>query len=343
MNKKLDQKSGQKPEKKIHKKSEGSDWGSKSSGSSGRSAAKSGPVKSSRPIKAVRTAKAAAEARAAEKLIAQSPAQSSVKSGQPGKSAKSGPGERLQKLLADHGLGSRREIETWIQDGRLSINKTLAKLGDKACLEDQIELDGKILRLFARVSDKPRVILYHKPEGQICSRYSSETSESVFLNLPRLRTSRWVMVGRLDVATSGLLLFTTSGELANKLMHPSSNIEREYACRIFGELSPEHIKLMKQGIPDPDTAEGQVPDLLKFEAINYQGGEGKNHWYHVVIKTGKNREVRKVFESQGLLVSRLIRVRFGDLKLPPRLKKGGYLELDPDQDLGFLYKNNNKK
>lgn len=314
---------------KDNKKSDGSEWGSKPARASGAGQA-GRSIKPSRPVKAVRTAKAAAarsdharSEKPASKITAQSTASKDSR-------------ERLQKLLADHGLGSRREIEGWIQAGRLKINGQVAGLGDKACLEDKLELDGKVLRLFARVADKPRVILYHKAEGQICSRYSSETSESVFLNLPRLRTSRWVMVGRLDVGTSGLLLFTTSGELANKLMHPSSNIEREYACRIFGEVTPEQIKLMKQGIQDPD----QEDQILKFDEIKYQGGEAKNHWYHVVLKTGKNREVRKVFESQGLMVSRLIRVRFGDLELPPRLKKKDYIELDAEKDFEFLYKNN---
>jgi len=319
-------KDNKKSDKNFNNKSDGSEWGSKS----GRASGPSKPLRPSRPVKAVRTAKAAAAARSdsarSEKLAATPLAKSS---------SQKDTRERLQKLLADHGLGSRREIEGWIQEGRLKINGQLAELGAKACLEDKLELDGKILRLFARVAEKPRVILYHKAEGQICSRYSSETSESVFLNLPRLRTSRWVMVGRLDVGTSGLLLFTTSGELANKLMHPSSNIEREYACRIFGEVTPEQIKIMKQGIPDPD----QADQILKFDEVRYQGGEGKNHWYHVIIQTGKNREVRKVFESQGLMVSRLIRVRFGDLELPPRLKKKDFVELDAELDLGFLYKN----
>ncbi len=239
--------------------------------------------------------------------------------------------ERLQKLLAEYGLGSRREIEGWIEAGRLSVNKKQAQLGDKASIKDFIELDNQPLKLFARVSETPRVILYHKPEGEVCSRYSTEEAPSVFLNLPKLKTSRWVMVGRLDIGTAGLLLFTTSGELANRLMHPSSNIEREYACRIFGELTPEQIKAMKEGVEH----EGEK---LKFETIRLQGGEGRNHWYHVIIKTGKNREVRRVFETQEVVVSRLIRVRFGDLGLPPRLKKGDYLELDAEQDLKFLGK-----
>lgn len=237
--------------------------------------------------------------------------------------------ERVQKLLADYGLGSRREIEGWIEAGRLSVNKKIVGLGDKASVQDLIELDGKPLKLFARVAEAPRVILYHKAEGEICARYSTENNKSVFLNLPKLRTSRWVMVGRLDIATSGLLLFTTSGELANQLMHPKSNIEREYACRIFGELTPVQTKALELGIEE----EGEK---LKFESIRPQGGEGRNRWYHVVIKTGKNREVRRLFESQGLTVSRLIRVRFGELVLPPRLKKSEYVELDASKDLDFL-------
>ena len=239
-------------------------------------------------------------------------------------------GERLQKLLADYGLGSRREIEGWIEAGRLTINKNPAKLGDKAEIADLIELDGKALKLFARMVETPRVILYHKAEGQVCSRHSTETNESVFLNLPKLRTARWVMVGRLDIATSGLLLFTTSGELANRLMHPSNEIEREYSCRIFSEdITLDQMKAMKKGIED----EGEI---LKFESIRPQGGEGRNHWHNVVIKTGKNREVRRIFESQELVVSRLIRIRFGDLLLPPRLKKKDYVELDFEKDFRFL-------
>ena len=270
--------------------------------------------------------------------------------------------QRLQKFLADLGLGSRREIETWISLGRVLINGKPAVLGTKVTSRDEIKLDGRKLSLNVpevsssrpkafpmgsrdkfqadqrnqksqrtQIAQKPRVILYHKEEGQVCSTVSTEYNESVFLSLPKLSIGRWVMVGRLDVGTSGLLLFTNSGDLAHLLMHPSSNIEREYACRIFGELPEEKIIQMKQGVQDGK-------DFLKFEEVYYQGGEGRNQWYHVVIKTGKNREVRRLFESQGLQVSRLIRVRFGDLKLPPRLKKRNYIELDLEKDLKFLKK-----
>lgn len=228
--------------------------------------------------------------------------------------------QRIQKLLADYGIASRRELERWIEAGRIVVNGKLAQLGDQAERTDKIEVDGKLLKLFNKTQPVPRVIIYHKPEGKVCSRKTEKREESVFHYLPKLTTSRWVMIGRLDINTSGLLMFTTSGDLANKMMHPSSEIEREYACRVIGEVDNDKIKNMIAGVED----EGEV---LRFNAVRDQGGEGKNHWYHVTLVTGKNREVRRLWNSQNITVSRLIRVRYGLVKLPPRLKPGRCVDL----------------
>lgn len=232
--------------------------------------------------------------------------------------------DRIQKVLASQGVGSRRQIENWIREGRITVNGQPAELGQKISLSDRVHLDGKIVKM-RRVEHKtPRVILYHKKEGQLCSRVASERSESIFVALPKMSASRWCMVGRLDVNTSGLIIFTTSGALANKLAHPSSEIEREYAVRIFGELEPEHIKQMLRGVEDKD-------EILKFDSVKIKGGEGKNTWYHVTLKTGKNREVRRLFAAFDFTVSRLIRVRFGPYALPPRLKRGQHMDLSKEE------------
>lgn len=231
--------------------------------------------------------------------------------------------QRIQKLLADYGIGSRRQIERWIKEGRIMVNGQPATIGMQADRTDKFQVDGKLLKLFNKTQKTPRVIIYHKPEGQVCSRKAMEEVESVFKFLPKLTTSRWVMVGRLDVNTSGLLLFTTSGELANKLMHPSAEIDREYACRILGEVKQGAIQNMLRGVED----EGE---RLQFDSIHDGGGTGVNHWYHVTLQTGKNREVRRLWESQGCKVSRLIRVRYGIVELPPRLKVGKCVDLDEE-------------
>lgn len=227
--------------------------------------------------------------------------------------------ERLQKLLAQNGLGSRREIEAMIAAGRISVNNVIAKLGDRAGVGDKIRIDGKIvqLRLAAQL---PRIIIYHKPEGEIVSVRDPQGRPSVFDKLPRARTFKWIAVGRLDFNTSGLLIFTTDGALANRLMHPRYQMEREYAVRIIGELTTEQITRLTTGIE-------LVDGLAKFDQLYERGGEGVNRWYGVSLKEGRNREVRRMFEALGITVSRLMRIRFGPIALPSRLKRGKWLEL----------------
>ena len=226
---------------------------------------------------------------------------------------------RLQKLLAGNGLGSRREIEDMIAAGRVSINGVTAKPGDRAGSGDMIRIDGKIIR-FRLASLLPRVIIYHKPEGEIVSARDPQGRPSVFDNLPHVRSSKWIAIGRLDFNTSGLLIFTTDGTVANRLMHPRYQMEREYAVRIVGELTREQIIRLTTGI---ELADG----LAKFDQLFDEGGMGTNHWYRITLKEGRNREVRRMFEALGLTVSRLIRVRFGPINLPPRLKRGMWIEL----------------
>ncbi len=227
--------------------------------------------------------------------------------------------EKLQKVLARAGFGSRREIEGWIADGRIKVNGETAVLGVRVGPDDRIVVDGK--KLAARKpASEPRVLLYNKPEGEICTRNDPEGRATVFSRLPPLKHGRWVSIGRLDINTSGLLLFTTDGELAHKLTHPSSQIEREYAVRVLGEVSPQMVQNMHRGV----VIDG---DVCRFSDIQFFGGEGANQWYHVVLMEGKNREVRKIWESQGLQVSRLKRVRFGPIFLPSTVKRGTMQEL----------------
>lgn len=228
--------------------------------------------------------------------------------------------ERLQKVLAAAGLGSRREMEDWIRAGRVRVNGKLAVLGQSVGPHDRVLVDGRPVRLRLGQRRLPRVLLYHKPEGEIVSRDDPQGRPTVFARLPRLATARWLSVGRLDLNTSGLLLFTTSGELANRLMHPRYGIQREYAVRVMGRITPEMAAVLSTGV-DIDGV------LARFTSIVERGGEGANRWYHVVIEEGRNREVRRMLEAVGLMVSRLIRVRYGPLVLPPRLKRGEYVEL----------------
>jgi len=232
--------------------------------------------------------------------------------------------EKLQKVLARAGLGSRREIEEWIEAGRIVVNGIVAKLGDRVTELDNVVVDNKRIEIQATDLVPPRVLMYHKPEGQICTQDDPEGRETVFEHLPKVRSGRWVMVGRLDINTSGLLLFTTDGELANYLMHPSQQVEREYAVRVFGQVSPETIARLKAGVKLED-------GMAKFDHIVDGGGEGSNHWYHVVLKEGRNREVRRLWESQGVKVSRLIRVRYANLILPRSLHLGRWEELSLEQ------------
>ncbi len=230
-------------------------------------------------------------------------------------------GERLQKVLAQAGLGSRREMEEWIAAGRVTVNGEVAELGMRVVEGDVIRADRRIVHVKEPGESLPRILLYHKQEGEIVSRDDPEGRSSVFENLPKVRGHKWIAIGRLDFNTSGLLIFTTSGDLANRLMHPRFEVEREYAVRVQGEMAPEQMKQMvRKGI---DLDDGPV----KFEKLTDEGGEGFNHWYRIVVKEGRNRVVRRTFEALGLPVSRLMRVRFGIVNLPPRLKRGMMAEL----------------
>lgn len=227
---------------------------------------------------------------------------------------------KLHKALADAGYGSRREIEEWIVAGRVSVNGLPAHVGQRVGPEDKIRLNGKLVQLKFLLR-LPRVLVYHKPEGEIVSKDDPDGRPSVFAKLPRLKSGRWVSIGRLDFNSCGLLLFTNDGGLANRMMHPRYEIEREYAVRVLGEATPEMLERLRSGI--------QLEDgLASFSLIAEAGGEGSNRWYRVVLTEGRNREVRRMFEAVGLLVSRLMRVRYGPVHLSPRLKRGQCRDLE---------------
>ncbi len=229
-------------------------------------------------------------------------------------------GEKLQKVLAQAGFGSRRMMEEWITTGRVSVNGEPATLGMRVVEGDLVKAERRTIRVGER-DHAARVLLYHKPEGEIVSRDDPGKRTSVFDKLPKLRGQKWIAIGRLDFNTSGLLIFTTSGELANRLMHPRFEVEREYAVRVQGTLTEAQMNLaLKQGVELED-------GLVKFEKLEDQGGEGFNHWYRVMLKEGRNRVVRRTFDTLGLPVSRLMRIRFGIINLPPRLKRGMTTEL----------------
>lgn len=230
-------------------------------------------------------------------------------------------GERLQKVLAAAGFGSRRQIESWIKEGRLKINGELATLGDRITEKDKIQLDGRLLRSTQLTKSPRKVIAYHKPEGQVCTRSDTEGRRTLFESLPKLSNGRWVTVGRLDINTSGLILCTTDGELANRLMHPSLCIDREYAVRVLGEVTDEMLKNLRNGVELKDGP-------ARFNDIVNAGGKGANHWYHVVLQEGRKREVRRLWESQGVKVSRLIRVRYGPVFLTKKIRPGKWIALE---------------
>lgn len=232
--------------------------------------------------------------------------------------------EKLQKVLARAGYGSRREMETAISAGRIKVNGQVAKLGDRVGARDRVALDDRAINLRAVEEVPRRVIMYNKPEGELCTRKDPEGRRTVFERLPRLKGERWIAIGRLDINTSGLLLFTTDGELANRLMHPSHQIEREYAVRVMGEVKREHVVNMVEGVMLED-GPARFTDVQEF------GGEGINTWFHVVILEGRNREVRRLWESQGLTVSRLKRVRYGNIFLDKRAKAGEWTEMTQDE------------
>lgn len=232
--------------------------------------------------------------------------------------------ERIQKVLAQRGIGSRREIEAYIAAGKIYVNGEVATLGCKITDRDEVTLNGKVLPKpkISLAPNKHRIILYYKPEGEICTRSDPQGRKTVFSALPRLTDQRWVAIGRLDINSAGLMLFTTDGELAHKIMHPSSNIEREYSVRVLGKVTKEIQQNMLSGITLSDGSKA------KFQKIEFVGGSGANSWYNVTLTEGKYREVRQIWESQGLKVSRLIRIRFGAIKLPKELISGRFAELD---------------
>lgn len=236
---------------------------------------------------------------------------------------------KLQKALADAGHGSRREIEDWIAAGRVNVNGEPAHIGQRVGPEDKIRLNGKLVQL-KFINRLPRVVMYHKPEGEIVSRDDPQGRPSVFANLPRLKSGRWIAIGRLDFNSCGLLLFTNDGGLANRMMHPRYEIEREYAVRVLGEVTPEAMERLRKGVELED-------GLARFTLMVESGGEGANRWYKVVLSEGRNREVRRMFEAVGLTVSRLMRVRYGPVAMPPRLKRGQCQDLHPD-DVDALLK-----
>jgi len=230
-------------------------------------------------------------------------------------------GERLHKVLARAGLASRREAEDWIGSGRVKVNGVPASLGQRVSASDAIALDGRLLEREALYANVRRVLMYNKPVGEICTRRDPEGRRTVFESLPGLREGRWLNVGRLDINTSGLLLLTTDGELANRLMHPSFGMDREYAVRVHGEVDEAMLERLKKGVMLED-------GLARFSDIQKAPeGDGINHWYHCVVLEGRNREVRRLWESQGVQVSRLKRVRFGPVFLTSKLAQGRFREL----------------
>jgi 23S rRNA pseudouridine2605 synthase len=241
--------------------------------------------------------------------------------------------EKLQKVLARCGVGSRREMETYIAANRVSVNGKVAKLGDRVEGTETIRVDGHIVEIRPQEEEICRVLMYNKPEGEMCTRKDPEGRPTVFDRLPSLKNSRWIGIGRLDVNTSGLLLFTNDGELANRLMHPKYEVEREYSVRVFGEVENEHLANLTQGVKLED-------GLAKFDKIKAdpnRSDENSNSWFTVTLREGRNREVRRLWASQGLTVSRLIRVKYANVSLDRRLIQGGWKELSLD-DINKLRK-----
>ena len=232
--------------------------------------------------------------------------------------------QRIQKFLSQYGIASRRTIEDWIKLQRIKIDGKIAKLGDQIDGLEEIRLDNKILKFKNCTNNNQdnveRIILYHKPAGKICTRSDPFNRPTVFADLPELTIGRWVAVGRLDLNTSGILLFTNNGELANKLMHPRYNQEREYLVRIFGIMTPTILSNLTKGVKLED-------GVSRFKEITFINKKNTNSWYKVILTEGKNREIKRLFTSQGLIVNRLIRIRFGDIILPKTLKAGEYMPI----------------
>jgi pseudouridine synthase len=237
--------------------------------------------------------------------------------------------QRLHKVLASCGFGSRRAMEELIVAGRITVNRMPAEIGQKVGPGDEVRINGEPVKI-RFTEPQPRVLLYHKPSGEIVSRDDPEGRASVFDRLPPIQGAKWISIGRLDFNTEGLLLFTNSGELANRRMHPRYEVDREYAVRVMGELSEAQIQELKTGVELEDGP-------ARCEKLLDGGGEGSNHWYHVAIKEGRNREVRRLFEALGLMVSRLIRTRYGVISMPSVAKRGDVLELE-QTDVATLIK-----
>ncbi len=227
--------------------------------------------------------------------------------------------EKLQKVLARAGLGSRRVMEVKIEEGRVSINGKRAKLGDRVGEQDILRYNGRKITE-KQTQQRTRVLLYHKPTGEMCTRHDPEGRATVFDRLPHLSPGRWINVGRLDFHTAGLLVFTNDGELANQLMHPKLQLDREYAVRIRGELTPNMMQVLRDGV---ELEDGKA----FFHDIQISGGENSNKWYHVVVQEGRNRLVRRLFESQEIVIGRLMRVRYGAIALPKDLRVGNHREM----------------
>jgi len=232
--------------------------------------------------------------------------------------------ERLQKVLARAGFGSRRQIENWIRDGKITVNGKLAELGVSISDTDLVKIEGRSVSIASDPAHTARTLIYHKPAGELTTRKDEAGRPTVFDNLPRIKNGRWISVGRLDFNTSGLLLVTTDGELAHRLMHPSWEIEREYAVRILGKVDEESLQRLQEGVMLED-------GMAAFASIQDAGGAGANHWYHVIVREGKNREVRRLWESQDVQVSRLIRIRYGPVSLPRNVRAGRFQDLQQDE------------
>jgi 23S rRNA pseudouridine2605 synthase len=236
--------------------------------------------------------------------------------------------EKLHKVMADAGLGSRREMERWIEAGRVMVNGGRATLGDRIGAEDKVTVDGAPLH--HRAETTARVLIMNKADGVVCTRRDPEGRPTCFDGLPKLAGGRWVVVGRLDINSSGLLLLTNDGALAHRLMHPSTGIDREYAVRVAGVIDEDMERAFREGVLLDD-------GIAKFTDIERHGGTGYNHWYHVTLMEGRNREVRRLLESQGVRVSRLKRVRYGPVVLPASLRRGQWREVAAG-DVGELYR-----
>ena len=235
---------------------------------------------------------------------------------------KENEGERLQKVLATAGHGSRRTIEEWIRDGRVTVNGRVAQLGDRAIPGDEIRVDGQTVQLASSADINREVLIYHKPLGEMTTRRDPQNRPTVFERLPPVANGRWINVGRLDVNTSGLLLFTTDGELAHRLMHPSTEVEREYLVRVRGQPGPDVIRRLLDGVELEDGP-------ARFDRVFASRTDGSHGWYHVVLREGRNREVRRTWEAVGFDVSRLMRIRYGPIELPRDLAPGSWRKAPP--------------